>query len=105
LLEVSPEAAILRIQSLISQLENDRALLGDCVVWVRAEGGAHAALNDGYLISSVGRELQMLSSHAVHHFALIGFILGLLGVTLPPNFGVAPSTLHHRETLAGEEAA
>jgi hypothetical protein len=47
--------------------------------------------------SSVGRELQFLCSHTVHHFALIKLLLEGTGVVLAPEFGVAPSTLaYHR---------
>jgi len=47
--------------------------------------------------SSVGRELQFLCSHTVHHFALIKLLLDGTGVELAPEFGVAPSTLaYHR---------
>ena len=43
-------------------------------------------------------------AHAVHHYALIGIIGGLLGVEMPPGFGVAPSTLKHQATLSGAQA-
>jgi uncharacterized damage-inducible protein DinB len=50
--------------------------------------------------SSVGRELQFLCSHTVHHFALIKLLLDGTGVELAPEFGVAPSTLaYHRAAL------
>ncbi|MEM9079173.1 MAG: DinB family protein [Verrucomicrobiota bacterium] len=48
--------------------------------------------------STSGRELQFLVSHTVHHFAMIGGICNEIGVPLEPDFGVAPSTLRHRET-------
>lgn len=44
--------------------------------------------------SSVGRELQFLCSHTVHHYALIKLLLPEAG--LPGEFGVAPSTLSHQ---------
>lgn len=50
--------------------------------------------------STVGRELQFLASHTVHHFALIGALLRVQGVDPGPDFGVAPSTLEHRRRLA-----
>lgn len=51
--------------------------------------------------SSVGREIMYSVAHAVHHYALIGIMGGIMGVTMPPGFGVAPSTLkHQRETAA-----
>ena len=46
--------------------------------------------------SSLGRELQFLISHTIHHFAMIGGICNEVGVALPPDFGIAPSTLRHR---------
>ncbi|GAA5886818.1 hypothetical protein JCM5296_006411 [Sporobolomyces johnsonii] len=43
------------------------------------------------------RELWFASFHAVHHFALVRVIaVGELGLDVPPDFGVAPSTLVHR---------
>jgi hypothetical protein len=57
--------------------------------------------DDGYLMhSSVARELQALSSHTVHHYALIAATLQVLGVHVPSTFGVSPSTLRHREAAA-----
>ncbi|GAA6008638.1 hypothetical protein JCM11491_003378 [Sporobolomyces phaffii] len=49
--------------------------------------------------STWGRELWFASFHAVHHFALIRVILGELGLEVGDDFGVAPSTLVHRNEL------
>ena len=46
--------------------------------------------------STVGREIMYSVAHAVHHYALIGIMAGLMGVPLPPGFGVAPSTIKHQ---------
>jgi len=46
--------------------------------------------------STVGREIMYSVAHAVHHYALIGVMGGLMGVPLPSGFGVAPSTLKHQ---------
>jgi uncharacterized damage-inducible protein DinB len=43
--------------------------------------------------SSLGRELLFLSSHTVHHFALLGHYCKAAGVDLGHDFGKAPSTL------------
>jgi uncharacterized damage-inducible protein DinB len=65
---------------------------------VRAEGVVWASPNDGWAASSVDRELQVLLSHTVHHFALIALLLRNRGVEPPMDFGVAPSTsAHHRQ--------
>jgi hypothetical protein len=48
--------------------------------------------------STVGRELQFLVSHTIHHYAMIAAVLRLLGHDVRrvfPGFGVAPSTLSH----------
>jgi hypothetical protein len=51
--------------------------------------------------SSIGREIMYSVAHAVHHYALIGVMGGVMGLALPPGFGVAPSTLkHQRETAS-----
>ena len=51
-------------------------------------------------LSTVGREIMYAVAHAVHHYALIGVMGGILGVTLPAGFGVAPSTLKHQAQTA-----
>jgi len=51
---------------------------------------------EGSACSSLDRELQYLVSHTVHHFAIIAIIARHFDVSVPENFGVAPSTLKHR---------
>ncbi len=48
--------------------------------------------------STAGREAIFCVMHAVHHYALIRVICGLLGQPLAGNFGVAPSTVAARVT-------
>lgn len=43
--------------------------------------------------TSLGRELQFLLSHTIHHYALIALALRLQGIEPGLEFGVAPSTL------------
>jgi hypothetical protein len=50
--------------------------------------------------STVGREIMYVVAHAVHHYALIGVIGGIMGLELPKSFGVAPSTLKHEAQTA-----
>lgn len=50
--------------------------------------------------STLGRELQFLVSHTVHHFAMIGGICRSLDIETASDFGVAPSTLRHRATTS-----
>lgn len=43
-------------------------------------------------------QLWFVALHAIHHYSLLRVIAcGELGMTLPPKFGVAPSTLAFRK--------
>jgi hypothetical protein len=46
--------------------------------------------------STIAREIMYSVAHAVHHYALIGIMGGLMGLSMPAGFGVAPSTLKHQ---------
>jgi len=50
--------------------------------------------------STVGREIMYSVAHAVHHYALIGVMCGVMGLRMPTGFGVAPSTLKHQAEAA-----
>src|SRR5438128_3260339 len=50
--------------------------------------------------STVGREIMYSVAHAVHHYALIGVMGGIMGLQMPPGFGVAPATLKHKAEVA-----
>ena len=85
-------AASTSIRSIISRLEEVSSFEGDWELAVRMEN----ADEDVYLISSVARELQALSSHTIHHFALIAITLRLHGLEVDPDFGMSPSTLRYQ---------
>jgi hypothetical protein len=104
ILERSCAAASQRIGAIIERLETDSALRGDAVVFVRVEDAAAFDLDDPYLISSVGRELLALSSHTVHHFALVAVALRAFGIEPGAEFGVAPSTLRYQAAVKKEAA-
>ena len=51
--------------------------------------------------SSLGRELVFVLQHTIHHQAILALLLADRGVTIPPRFGYAPSTVtRHVEQLA-----
>lgn len=52
--------------------------------------------------STVGREFMYVVAHAVHHYALIGIMGGLMGLKMPAGFGVAPSTAKHQADVAAD---
>jgi len=51
--------------------------------------------------STLGREMIFCISHAIHHYALIAILLRSVKRHVPEGFGVAPSTMRHRQQMAG----
>ncbi len=96
--------AIARIQKIVERLQNCPALRGEMLIWVRAEDSTLEDVQDQYLTSSPARELQVLSSHTIHHFALVAMTLRGHGVAVDPDFGMAPSTLRYLATAKGQAA-
>ncbi|MEO8505664.1 MAG: DinB family protein [Acidobacteriota bacterium] len=91
-LEVDPDFACLRIERIIARLKELAAL---------ERGAPLHVVGDGHAThSTLGRELQFLLSHTVHHQALIVLLAEPLGVIVDSSFGVAPSTLRHWGRLA-----
>jgi hypothetical protein len=103
--ETSRQTAQERIRSLIHRLETEPALRIDSLVSVCVEDSAGSRLPEHFLVSSAGRELQVLSSHTIHHFALMAMTLRAVGVPVDPDFGMAPSTLRYLASQAIAEAA
>lgn len=92
-LEVDPAAAGTKLASVIAAL---RALARrdlTSALLVKADAEGRSPEETPWAGSTVERELQVLLSHTVHHYALIGVSLRLNGVDPGPEFGVAPSTL------------
>jgi len=50
----------------------------------------------------VGREVAYCIGHAIHHYAIIRLICHEIGISVPVEFGVAPSTLKHIASLAAD---
>jgi uncharacterized damage-inducible protein DinB len=89
--ELDRRTGVDRLLRLIAELEalRDRDVAPSLRVKV------DAADESSWSASSLGRELQFLRSHTVHHFALIAVILRLNGIEPGDEFGVAPSTLRY----------
>lgn len=60
--------------------------------------GQHFSLD-----TSVSRELTFLTSHTVHHMAIIGLLAEQCDVEVSDTFGMHPSTLRHQRTLARQQ--
>ncbi len=101
--ETSRRAALTRIGAIIDALQSKPVLCSDSVIWVRMEDSVQLRVEESFMVSSIGRELQTLSSHTIHHFALIAMTLRLLGYEVDRDFGVAPSTLRHMTSQTGRQ--
>ncbi len=50
--------------------------------------------------SNLAREVMFCIGHAIHHYAILKLLCTGMSVTLPCEFGIAPSTLKHLEAQA-----
>jgi hypothetical protein len=98
-IETDRDFACDRIRELIGALEScaGEDLAAPAAVHLECDAGDEPA---SWSESTVGRELHFLLSHTVHHFALIGLLLGRHGIDPGAEFGVAPSTLKFRRERA-----
>jgi len=80
---------MLRTAETMERLDALRTLDSSAPISVRAEDDTE----DAWMPSTLGRELEFLRSHTVHHYGLIALIVRMHGATVPSTFGVAPSTL------------
>jgi len=92
--ETEPIAALERIETLRARLRDELAITSDRSLAVRADEPGLAP-QDGWVRSTLARELRALASHTTHHYALVAIVLRLRGVAIPERFGVAPSTWAH----------
>lgn len=90
--EVDPAVAMARTVEVIEALERIHVEDANRPLAVQMDCGGDQELPD-WRPSTIGRELQFLVSHTVHHYALIKLLLEDAGLALAPDFGVAPSTL------------
>ena len=60
----------------------------------------YGASNPSIFESNASRELAYCIGHAIHHYAIVRLICHEIGVTVPTEFGVAPSTFRHRASIA-----
>lgn len=96
-LEANRLASRRAIEAILLFLQSDALTHPEGEVLVElipARGADMARLN-----STVERELVFLSSHAIHHLALMEVLAELQGIDLPPNTGLAYSTDAHRAKM------
>ena len=90
--ETDPTEAVERIDRNLRRLQ-DLSVNESAAISVKLDCGE---IDDPWKHSSVGRELQFLVSHLVHHFAIIAMMCRTQGIEPGEEFGFAPSTLRHR---------
>lgn len=78
---------------------NETTLEAGCRVQSSVSYTAKAA---SVVNSNIARELSYCVAHAIHHYAIIRLICGELGITVPAEFGYAPSTVKHISSLAAD---
>lgn len=99
-LEDDPELAIASTEQVILRLEELAGRPRWRQLFINSASEAGAADAHDWTASTVGRELAFLLSHTIHHYALIRLLAYDHGIRLDADFGVAPSTLKHRELAA-----
>jgi uncharacterized damage-inducible protein DinB len=86
------------VRDLIDQLRSVSEADTEIPVLVKMDSDAEDEAPVTWRRSTVGRELQFLVSHTVHHYALIAVQARLHGVDPGEDFGVAPSTVRYLRT-------
>ena len=97
-IESEPDHALSNVDVIIEKLNDldaDRTCLLNC-----AEHGQH----DLMVNSTIGRELIYNIEHTIHHLAIVKIALKTImpGIALPEHFGVAPSTIRHRQEVCAQ---
>jgi len=97
-IESEPDHALSFVNSIskkLKELDTDQHCLLNC-----AEHGQE----DLMVISTIGRELIYNIEHTIHHLAIIKIALksSMPEIVLPEHFGVAPSTIRHRQEACAQ---
>lgn len=100
-LESDPQAALVALNSVEQALTQhslplDTPISTTFAVGVSGEGQCTTQ-------SSLGRELQFVGLHAIHHYAFVALALKEAQLKLPEGFGVAPGT--RRYAASGDVAS
>jgi hypothetical protein len=99
IVEIDRAFAVAEMEEIIRRLAQLRGIDSGEEVEVVLESAPGGEVQPGR--SSVGRELQFLLSHTLHHYALVAIALRLQSFSPAEEFGVSPSTLRHWRQAAG----
>lgn len=98
-LETCPQTALQHLHAIDNALTRVATLPADTALTLGYPLDANETHTTAALPSSLGRELAFLTSHSIHHMALISLLCAEQDITLPKHFGVHPSTLRHWKAL------
>lgn len=99
LLETDKFRAEQKLAEIILLLDSESAALIDQAKDVSVTSAESSSYSRAVCTAStIGRELQFLISHTIHHYAIIALMLRGAGIEVPEYFGVAPSTIRHLKT-------
>ena len=104
--QTDPTATLSALQQLnenFALLAQDQSLDLQTPLVTRLLAGARGEI-ELTVDTSLGRELLFLSSHTVHHFALLGEYCRNAGVELGHDFGKAPATMAFEQLHAAASA-
>jgi hypothetical protein len=103
-IETDPKEAAVLARQMVAGLELIHVEDGNRALAIQMDTGGDQRVPD-WRPSTIGRELQFLVSHTVHHYALIKLLLEDVGIDAGADFGVAPSSLAYQAGLRRETAA
>ena len=85
----------------ILDFEEELARIGNAMLDVPVDVETQIDSDGSMLVttSTVGRELVFVTSHTIHHNAIIGHLLASRGVDMGPRFGLAPATPSAQEGM------
>ena len=102
-IETDPREAATQARQIVADLELIHVEDGNRALAVQMDTGGGQRVPD-WRPSTIGRELQFLVSHTVHHYALIKLLLEDVGIDAGADFGVAPSSLAYQASAKRETA-
>ncbi|MGO3769404.1 hypothetical protein ACTXK8_02710 [Vreelandella alkaliphila] len=97
-LENNPNYALARVRTLQAELQTCSSVPHDTLLTLQypveeiASTKPSLAVTSLPLTSSLGRELAFLTSHSIHHMALLRLLCEQLNIALPSDIGIHPST-------------
>jgi hypothetical protein len=93
-------SALRRIVDLEAEVASLAPDVLDVPIAVETQSDTHGAMV--VTRSTVAREIVFVSSHIIHHNALVAHLLAVHGTHMGTRFGVAPATPSHRQVACAQ---